>query len=113
MKPSNRAMFYSGLVFPGLGQWVMGRRLRALLIVAWELLLLFALFIRLFVLVYNTLYEPISNFQLPPDLIAQVHKQAYVENWWLLALILAIWIWSVIDAWLIGKKIENGSPGGG
>ena len=112
MKPANRGMFYSGVVFPGLGQWVLGRRLRAALIVIWELFLALALFLRLWVLVSNTLSEPLSRFELPPELLAQVHKQAYVENWWLLALILAIWIWSIVDAYLIGKKVENGLGGG-
>jgi uncharacterized membrane protein len=108
MKASNRGMFYSGVVLPGLGQWVLGRKLRGAVIIAWVLGLLLALFLRIFFLVYNTLYGPIMNFQLTPELISKVHKQAYVENWWILAIILAIWIWSIVDAYLIGKKLEQG-----
>jgi hypothetical protein len=112
MKASNRGMLYSGLIFPGLGQWVLGRRLRGALIIAWELGLLLALLLRIWVLVYDTLFEPLSHFQIPFDLISQVIKRAHTENWWVLVLILAIWIWSIADAYLIGKKVEQGVGGG-
>jgi hypothetical protein len=112
MKLTNRGMFYSGLVFPGLGEWVLGRRTRGALLMAWELLLVLALALRVWVLVYNTLSEPLSHFQLPPELLAQVHKQLYVENWWLLVFIFGLWIASIIDAYVIGKKMESGMSSG-
>ena len=102
-------MLYSGLVFPGVGQWILGQRRKAVLIVVWITLLVAALFVRLFVLVYDMLYPSLSQFQLPPELLSEVHKQAYLDNWWLLLLIIAIWIGSVVDAYVTGKSLERQS----
>jgi hypothetical protein len=102
-------MLLSGLVLPGAGQWILGRRLRSALIVCWMLLLLLALFVRLFSLVYTTMVPDgdLTRLQISPELISQIHKQAYVENWWALLLIAALWIGSVVDVYVISRKREG------
>jgi len=107
MISTRRAMILSGLVMPGLGQWVMGFQARGALIMLWIFLLLIAMFVRLFFLVYNTLYPSLSQFQIPADLIREVHTRAYAENWWLLAIIVVIWLGSVVDVFFIGRKAEE------
>jgi fumarate reductase subunit D len=103
-------MLLSGLVLPGAGQWVLGRRLRSALIVCWVLLLLLALFVRLLLLVYTMMVPAgdLTRMQISPELISRIHKQAYGDNWWLLLIIAALWIGSVVDAYLISKKMEGG-----
>lgn len=119
---TRRAVLFSGLVFPGMGQWLLGRRVKAVLIGFWIVLLLLALMARIFVLVSDAIMPggDIIMLDLSPATLSAVHHQAYVDNWWLLVIIAAIWIYSMVDAYLEGKKLERsitpgtgaGGPGG-
>lgn len=106
---TRRAALLSGLVFPGIGQWMLGDKKKAVSIVLSELFLVPFLMYRIFYLVYNTLVPSgdITQMKIDPDLIQKIHRMAYVDNWWLLAIILGIWIYSIVDAVIVGKKLEK------
>lgn len=111
MDITRRAMFYSGLIMPGLGQWVLGQRKKGALIMVGVLALLFILFIRIELLFYHGFFPSgifdFDHLELSPTMIRDLNHQAYVQNWWLLVLIIALWLGSVWDAWRTGKAMEK------
>lgn len=101
-------MLFSGLVFPGLGQWTLGERKKGGLIMAALILLVLVLAVRVFLVVYHGLLPEggLSQVRLGPEEIADIHHRAWLENWWLMVLIGGIWLGSIWDAWRTGKKFE-------
>jgi hypothetical protein len=95
-----RAALFSGLVFPGAGQWMLGRRRRALLIIVGVCALVLILAVRIWLLVYHGLVPDgdILNMRITAELIRGLHRRAYVENWPLLLAIVGLWIYSIRDA---------------
>jgi TM2 domain-containing membrane protein YozV len=110
MKVSTRAALLSGLILPGLGQHYNGQRLKGVSIMAATVLLVGALGWRIFSLLYRALSAPEIMDRLPfsltPQIIARLHQQAYVQNWWLLLLIAGLWIFSIADAYRGAGKRE-------
>ncbi|MFO8057298.1 MAG: hypothetical protein R6V10_08395 [bacterium] len=95
-----RAALLSGLVLPGLGQWAQGRRKAGALSAAGFLLLLLALAIKIAYIAYD--FWTVAGMTM-----AEVHRRVY-GIWWLILPLLAIWIWSTVDAYMVGKKTEPG-----
>jgi hypothetical protein len=95
-----RAMILSGLVLPGLGQWVRQQRVKAVIFAGGALVPIVAMFIRIYHLVHAAMFVPGSDFPIIPDenLLRQIHLQAWTQNWWLLLIIAVFWIASVADA---------------
>jgi hypothetical protein len=100
MNPRRRAMLYSGLVLPGAGQFILHRPLRGLIFIMGAIVPLIAMFIRIWDLVSDRLLVPGAELPLIPDeqLLQSIHSQAWAQNWWLLAIIAAFWIASIVDA---------------
>lgn len=105
-----KATLYSGLVLPGLGQWILGHRVKAVFFMATVIILVVLLAARIFLLVYNALVPggDILQLKISPGLVAEVHARAYQENWWLLLAIIVLWLASVIHAWATARKISSG-----
>jgi hypothetical protein len=99
-KLRRRAALLSGLVMPGVGQWLLGRRRLGAATVAVVLLLVALLAVRIFFLVYHGLVPDgdMLAMRITAEVIADIHRRAYTENWPLLAAIIVIWGWSVWDA---------------
>ena len=111
MKISTRAALYSGLVMPGLGQYYTGMRGKGYVLGAAVTGLLVWLGVRMFRLVYDVLVgegpmeAALSNIN--EATIAQVHSLAYRQNLWLVVLIMALWMYSIIDAYKAGKRWDQ------
>jgi len=103
MKSKSRAALLSGLVLPGLGQWILGRKKTAVLSAAGFLLLLAALAVR-------TAYIAYEFVTVAGTTMAYVHREVY-GTWWLIVPLLAIWVWSIADA-LRKEKSVSAEPEG-
>lgn len=104
-RQTRRAALLSGLVLPGLGQWLLGLRGRGCLTMLIFTALVVFLGARIFLLVHEAVFG--GGMSAGGDWIAELHRRAYAENWRLLIPILVIWVWSVIDAVRTGKRIES------
>ena len=111
MKVSTRAALLSGLILPGWGQYYNGQRRKGVSIMAATVVLVGALGWRIFSLVFHSLRVPEVLDRLPwsltPQLLERLHRQAYVQNWWLLLLIIGLWLFSIGDAYRAAKKWET------
>lgn len=111
MKISTRAALRSGLILPGLGQIYTGSRKKGYAVAAAISLMVLLLGVRLFRLVYGILigeHGPEGMiFRLNEDTLSAIHSMAYSKNLWLVALIIGLWIYSIIDAWLLGRKWDR------
>ena len=99
-KLRRRAALLSGLVMPGVGQWLLGRRRLGAAIIVAVLFLVALMAIRIFLLVYHGLVPDgdMLNMRITADLIRDIHRRAYVENWPILVAIIGAWAWSIWDA---------------
>jgi len=46
-------------------------------------------------------------FNLDPQALSHLHNQAWAQNEWLLAVIMVIWIYAIVDAYLVAARIER------
>ena len=104
LRLTRRAALLSGLILPGLGQWLLGRRVKGCLTMLVFTALVVLLGARIFLLVHEAMFG--GAMSAGGDWIAELHRRAYAENWWLLLPVLAIWVWSVIDAVRTGRRLE-------
>lgn len=105
-RQTRRAALLSGLVLPGLGQWLLGLRGRGCLTMLVFTALVVFLGARIFLLVHEAVFG--GGMSAGGDWLSELHRRAYAENWRLLIPILVIWAWSVIDAVRTGRRIECG-----
>jgi hypothetical protein len=110
MTPRAKAVFLSGLVFPGLGQVVNKQVAKGAVIMGSLSVFLLWLVVRIFQLTWKTMAitgdDGLQSMRMDPDTIAHLHNQAWALNWWLAALIMAIWVYSIVDAYFLPGK-EN------
>ena len=108
MTPRVKAAFLSGLVFPGLGQVLNKSVAKGAAMMASISIFVLWLAVRIFRLTWKTMAitgpDGLESMRMDPDAIARLHNQAWALNWWLAALIMAIWIYSIIDAYYFGNK---------
>ena len=115
MTPRVKAAFLSGLVFPGLGQVLNQQKAKGAVMMASISIFLLWLTVRIFRLTWKTMAitgpDGLQSMRMDPDAIARLHNQAWALNWWLAALVMAIWIYSIIDAYyLSGDKPDGAVP---
>ncbi len=102
-KPVKKALLYSALVCPGIGHWMLGKKSRGAVLIA-----AFAALVGLFC--YRLIMKMIAMYDLLMDIfvmtgevfpdvntINELHLSIYIENWWLIALIFAVWGFGVWD----------------
>ena len=112
MSLSRRAALLSGLVLPGLGQLLLGQRKKGVLLMIVVVALVIFLAVRIFLVVYHGLVPSgdLTQMSLAPEAIKAIHHQAYAENWWLLAMIIALWLASIADAVIKGREMDRKGP---
>ena len=113
MKNAMKGAILSGLVFPGLGQIVLKRKQRGLVIVAIVLVCL-AIFVKKIMGVAMAIVEETQSQGGVVDLTSISNSATQLTTGsteltlnLLLILVLACWIGSIIDAYRIGIQLDN------
>ena len=112
MKNSIKGALFSGLVFPGLGQFVLKRHQRGTVIVLTVLISLSILIVK----TVGAALDILSQIEMEGGLvdISEISSEATQLSTtstelllnFLLVLILSCWVFSTIDAYRIGKKMD-------
>ncbi|MES2901800.1 MAG: hypothetical protein V4723_18890 [Pseudomonadota bacterium] len=109
MSRATTAIALSALVFPGVGQYYLGHRVRALLFIAPAL----AAAAYFFGQVYqraNAIVDGINSGTISPDpvaILARIHQQgqdASMHTELAGAVMIACWLISIVDAWYLSRQ---------
>jgi hypothetical protein len=111
MKKAVVSPLCSGLVIPGLGQ-IMNQDLKKGIILLAAVFLLFVMgiikLVRLIHAVFKTGYVDLSN---PEMIMAKLRAEDLSILWYMAAAFIIIWFFSVLDAYLRGRKIDKSAEG--
>jgi hypothetical protein len=100
---TKKALLSSLLVCPGTGHWILGQRGRGAALIGLTLAVVIWFMVRFIGLMLSFYDEILNGFMasgelLPPmDRISELHTSVYVQNWWLLLVILGLWVYSAWD----------------
>ena len=114
MDKSLIAALLSALVFPGAGQVYLKRRLRGLLFIV-PALVAAGYFFRQVMASASLLVDQVMNGTLAPDpllIAAELERQGGVSTPLMdvaAMVMLACWIASIADAWLLGRRLGPGA----
>ncbi len=108
MKKAIISALCSGLVIPGLGQILNQHIKKGIVILA----AVFFLFIFLVIDLYMVLNQ-VFKASSPPPLDAKSLVEAFkAQNptilYWIVVVFLLLWLYSVVDAFVYGLKVDNG-----
>lgn len=109
MDRSSKAALLSALVFPGVGQWYLRRRLRALLFALPALAGAWVFGSHVWALAMS-ISDQIAAGQVgldPLDIAARIHQQAAASTGatnLAAGVMIACWVAATIDAWLLGRQ---------
>ena len=109
MDRSSKAALLSALVFPGVGQWYLGRHLRALLFAVPAVAAAWVFLSHAWVLAMSINQEIVAGrigFE-PLEIAQRIHQQAATSTGatdLAAALMIVCWAGSAIDAYLLGRK---------
>jgi hypothetical protein len=111
-----KPVLLSGLVFPGLGQLVAGHPWRALFFSGSSVALLVAVVVRVMRETQRLMPEEADELldpALPFRLAVEVHRANASFFLWATVGIVALWLGSMLDAWLSsrGAPLESGDEG--
>ena len=107
MKQYILSVLGSALIVPGLGQVLNRQVKKGLLIMGIVFILTIGVIIKLAGVIMKLLP------QLKPDEITgeiiteKLHEIDLSATWFILVMLLVIWLYSVCDAFVVGKKLEN------
>lgn len=110
MKPSQRALLYSLVIFPGAGLWAIGERIRALVFII-PCIIACILMIGDIMQITQDMMQKMVDGLIPFDFISlflEVRRQIYADpdvRHYLIILVTA-WILSSISSYFAGKKKE-------
>lgn len=107
-----QALLYSGLIFPGFGQFTLKRKKRAWFFIAASLILVSVLFVKIFIITNQVVSSHLVNDQVIIDLSADgikkavnvIKTRAYSEMWPFLLGFLGLWLAGILDILLIVDK---------
>jgi hypothetical protein len=106
MKKAILSTLYSGLVIPGLGQ-VINKQLKKGICI---LILVFFLFVGTLIKLYLIISNVFETKSGASDTVAVMEKLA-AQNlsllWYLLTAFAILWFYSVLDAYMTGKKLDR------
>lgn len=111
MKKAILSALCSALVIPGLGQIINGHLKKAVCI-------LFTVFVLMLVGVfglYRTITSMLDKAQGGPANAAEIMERLNAENfsffWYLIAAFGALWLYSVLDGYISGRRIDRRGNG--
>ena len=108
MKKAILSSLCSGLVIPGLGQILNHEVRKGALLLSAVFILFVAGCIKL-AFIINSIMGSTSSMAGDPHSFMQTVKAEHLGSLWLLAALFgAIWVYSVIDAFLSGRKLDAG-----
>ncbi len=113
MNNALKGVLLSGLVLPGLGQFLLKRKLRGTVIMVVTLSTLAALMIQVTRMAIAVLANiDLQAAQVDTSVFYNAVEQASTGGGSVLSLLLLVcWLGSVVDAYLIGKKMDKeGQP---
>jgi hypothetical protein len=107
MKSNHKAALLSGLAFPGLGQIYQKQKAKAAIIIILVSFFLLWLVVSIFRMTWNAMAiigpYGLEGARMDPQTIASLHYQAWAQNWGVLAIIIVLWLYAILDA-LLAKK---------
>lgn len=112
MKNAIKGALFSGLIFPGLGQIILKRYQRGVVILLTVLISISIMVVKIVAIVLDSINKIESEGAiLDSRKISEIASQAsnasteFILNF-LLVVILACWLFSTFDAYRIGKKMD-------
>jgi len=110
MKKAVVSPLCSGLVIPGLGQ-IINQDLKKGIIILAAVFLLFVMGIIKLVYLINAVFRTGSVDLSDPEMImAKLRAEDPSMLWFMAAVFVIIWFFSVVDAYLKGRKIDSVDP---
>jgi hypothetical protein len=109
-KKLKRALIYSALGAPGIGHWMMGQRAKGAALITASLALVAVFIYRLvhvmvamFDALNADLYEAASG-GLGPTAVRSVQSRIYLDLWWVILLLLALYGYGIFDLYRLRKR---------
>jgi TM2 domain-containing membrane protein YozV len=110
MKQYILSILCSALVVPGLGQVLNRQVKKGLLIMVVVFIFTIGGIIKLADIIMK-LIPQLDPDEITGEIIAEkLHDVDFSSLWFILIVLLVIWLYSVCDAFVVGKRLENGAP---
>jgi len=111
MKKHIKSSLCSAFIVPGLGQVLNNRILKGLILMALVFILIIAITVNIiFLIIVRIPYVQAEDLENIYKMISKAILQGDLTTFWILIGISAIlWIYSIVDAFIEGLKIEKGS----
>ena len=107
MKKAVLSPLCSGLVIPGLGQIINQDLKRGILLLGGILLLFVAGIIKFIRLVHSLFAAGTIDISDSEQIMARLRAEDLTTLWVMTALFLLIWIYSVVDAYVRGRRMDE------
>jgi len=97
----------SALIVPGLGQVLNGEMKKGLLIMVIVFIFIFGGIIKLIDLTMKLLPQ-LNPDEITREIIAdKLHEAEFSNIWFVLVILSVLWLYSICDAFIIGKRLEK------
>ncbi len=110
MKKHWGAALLSGLVLPGTGQVLNRQYLKGGILIGTVTVLFLCLLVKVLVDL-NRAFQSIPDLQRSSDLLSQLRpamaEQDHTVLWILLGMLFILWIFSIVDAFVVGKRLKR------
>ena len=107
MKKAVLSTLCSGLVIPGLGQIINQDLKKGILLLGGILLLFVAGIIKFIRLVHSLFGTGNIDISDPEQIMARLRAEDLTTLWVMAALFLLLWIYSVVDAYVGGRRMDE------
>lgn len=111
MKKAVVSPLCSGLIIPGLGQIINQDLKKGIILLAVVFLLFVAGIIKLIRLIHAVFRTGPVDLSDPEMIMAKIRAEDPSILWYMAAVFVIIWFFSVLDAYLGGKKIDKSEEG--
>jgi hypothetical protein len=106
MKKAIASPLCSAFVIPGLGQILNGELKKGLLVLGGVFLLFIMGVIKMVQLIRAIIQPGHLETLSPDDIMARIRTEDPTMLWVILAVFAVLWLYSVVDAFLIGRRID-------
>lgn len=111
MKRSILSPLCSAFIIPGLGQILNQELKKGLILLATVFLLFIAGSIELAIIIYSLFENQVVDLYDTEAVMERLHGQDLSVLWLIIVLFGIIWIYSILDAFLKGRKIDREKQG--